>query len=87
MLPLTIEMSDHLGQEKTGTLPSALPDLDRQIDFSVGMLGLWGDHDLVIYYRNGRVPRPGIIVLGRVSGDLSMFDHPDRATVRVNRIN
>ena len=43
MLPLTIEMRDHLRQEKTGTLPSPLPELPRQTKFSAGMLGLWGD--------------------------------------------
>lgn len=46
MLPLTIEMSDHLRQEKTGNLPSALPELPRQRDFSVGTLGLWSAGDL-----------------------------------------
>ena len=83
MLPLTIEMRDHLRQEKTGVLPSPLPELQRQTDFSAGTLGLWGSHDFVIYYRNGRVPRPGIIVLGRVTGDVSIFDRPGPLTVRV----
>jgi hypothetical protein len=34
MLPLTIEMSDHLRQEMTGNLPSPLPGVERQLDFS-----------------------------------------------------
>jgi hypothetical protein len=83
MLPLTIEMRDHLRQEKTGTLPSPLPEMPRQTDFSVGTLGLWGDRDFVIYHRNGRVPEPGIIVLGQVIGDLSMFEDPEAVTVRI----
>ena len=33
MLPLTIEMRDHLRQEKTGSLPSPLPAVERQLDF------------------------------------------------------
>jgi hypothetical protein len=74
MLPVTIEMRDHLRQEKTGNLPSPLPVVRRQPDFSAGTLGLWGDDDFVIYYRNGRVPAPGIIVLGRVLGDVAIFD-------------
>ena len=78
MLPLTIEMRDHLRQEKTGNLPSPLPELPRQTEFSAGMLGLWGDDDFVIYYRSGRVPEPGIIVLGQVTGDLSMFKGSER---------
>ena len=36
MLPLTIEMRDHLRQEKTGNLPSPLPEVARQRDFSAG---------------------------------------------------
>jgi hypothetical protein len=85
MLPLTIEMSDHLRQEKTGNLPSPLPELARQRDFSVGTLGLWSSDHFVIYYRSGRVPAPGIIVLGQVTGDVSIFDRSGPVTVRVER--
>jgi hypothetical protein len=85
MLPLTIEMSDHLRQEKTGNLPSALPELGRQRDFSTGTLGLWGSDHFVIYYRSGRVPLPGIIVLGQVTGDVSIFDRSGPVTVRIER--
>lgn len=56
MLPLNIRMQDHLRQEKTGTLPSPLPEGERQRDFSPGTLGLWGDRDFVVYYLEGRVP-------------------------------
>jgi hypothetical protein len=76
MLPLTIEMRDHLRQEKTGNLPSSLPTADRQLDFSPGTLGLWGSDHFVIYYRDGRVPHPGIILLGRAIGEVSIFDLP-----------
>lgn len=85
MLPVTLEMRDHLRQEKTGTLPAPLPDLPRQQDFSTGMLGLWSSGNFVIYYRAGRVPQPGIIVLGQVTGDVSIFDRPGSLTVRVER--
>ena len=86
MLPLTIEMRDHLRQEKTGNLPSPLPAVERQLDFSTGRLGLWSSNQFVIYYRDGRVPQPGIILLGRVTGDVSIFDRPGPVTVRVERI-
>ena len=86
MLPLTIEMRDHLRQEKTGNLPSPLPAVERQLDFSTGTLGLWSSNHFVIYYRNGRVPEPGIILLGRVSDDVSVFDRTGPVTVRVERI-
>ena len=86
MLPLTIEMRDHLRQEKTGNLPSPLPAVERQLDFSTGTLGLWSSDHFVIYYRDGRVPQPGIILLGRVTDDVSIFDRPGPVTVRVERV-
>jgi hypothetical protein len=86
MLPLTIEMNDHLRQEKTGNLPSPLPAMERQLDFSIGTLGLWSSDHFVIYYRGGRVPQPGIILLGRVTGDVSIFDRPGRVSVRIERV-
>jgi hypothetical protein len=70
MLPLTIDMRDHLRQEKTGNLPSPLPAVERQLDFSTGTLGLWSSDHFVIYYRGGRVPQPGIVLLGRATGDV-----------------
>jgi hypothetical protein len=85
MLPLTIDMSDHLRQEKTGNLPAALPEVARQRDFSVGTLGLWSGRDFVIYYRSGRVPAPGIVVLGQVTGDVSIFDRPGPITVTLDQ--
>jgi hypothetical protein len=87
MLPLTIEMSDHLRQEKTGYLPSNLPVVERQLEFSTGTLGLWNSNHFVIYYRGGRVPQPGIIPLGRVTGDVSIFDRPGPVTIRVERVD
>ncbi len=86
MLPLTIEMRDHLRQEKTGNLPSPLPAVERQLEFSIGTLGIWSSDHFVIYYRDGRVPQPGIILLGRTTGDVSIFDRPGPVTVRIERI-
>ena len=86
MLPLTIEMRDHLRQEKTGNLPSPLPDLERQLDFSTGTIGLWSSDHFVIYYRDGRVPGPGIVPLGQVTGDVSILDRPGPVTIRIDRV-
>jgi len=72
MLPVTIDMRDHLRQEKTGYMPSDLPELPRQRDYSTGTLGLWSSDHFVIYYSSGNVPAPGIIVLGQVTGDVSI---------------
>ena len=86
MLPVTIMMRDHLRQEKTGNLPSPLAEVARQTVFSKGTLGLWDSDHFVIYYRDGRVPQPGIIILGQVTGDVSIFDKPGSVTVRVKRM-
>lgn len=84
-LPLTIEMQDHLRQEKTGHLPGPLPEGERQRNFSAGTLGVGSTRDFVIYYRGGRVPDPGIVILGQVEGDVSIFDRPGSVTVKVTR--
>lgn len=84
-LPLTIEMTDHLRQEKTGNLPSPLPAAPRQRAFKNGTLGLWGPDHFVIYYRDGQVPQPGIVILGQVKGGASIFDRPGTVSVRVER--
>ncbi len=86
MVPLSIGMRDHLRQEKTGDLPAPLPDGERRLDFAVGTLGLWGPDHFVIYYRDGRVPPPGIVHLGRVTGDVSIFDRPGPVTLRLERL-
>ncbi|MBL8587827.1 MAG: hypothetical protein JNK46_04805 [Methylobacteriaceae bacterium] len=87
MLPLDIEMRDHLRQEKTGFLPSALPAVARRLDFSTGTLGLWSDTHFVIYYRDGRVPQPGIIHLGRATGDVTFLDRDGPVRVRLERLD
>lgn len=84
-LPMTIQMRDHLRQEKTATLSSPLPQAQRQVDFEPGTLGLWGSDDVVIYYRSGRVPQPGIVVLGKVAGDVSIFDRLGPVLVQVRQ--
>jgi hypothetical protein len=83
MLPVTIAMRDHLRQEKTGDLPSPLPSVARQTGFSKGTLGLWSADHFVIYYQDGRVPQPGIVILGQLTSDVSIFDRPGPVTVRV----
>ena len=70
-LPVTVEMTDHGGVEKTGRLPSAL-SLDGQpegADPDVGDLGYYAPgQDLVLYYGD-QSSFPGIVVLGRLDGD------------------
>ena len=86
-LPLTIEMRDHLRQEKTGYLPSNIPEGARQQPFQAGTLGLWSSNHFVIYYRDGRVPQPGIRVIGQIEGDVSIFDRPGSVTIDLSRVD
>lgn len=85
MLPLTIPMTDHLRQEKTGSLPAGLPSAPRQRAFRNGTIGLWGPDHFVVYYRDGEVPQPGIINLGEVKGGASIFDRPGAVSIHVER--
>ncbi|MEU4602649.1 cyclophilin-like fold protein [Kribbella sp. NPDC023972] len=70
-LPLTVEMSDHGGVEKTGALPAPL-SLDGQpagADPDVGDLGYYAPgNDLVLYYGDQSY-FDGIVVLGRMHDD------------------
>ena len=70
-LPVTVEMSDHGGVEKTGRLPSPL-SLEGQpagADPDIGDVGYYAPgNDLVLYYGDQSY-YPGIVVLGRLDGD------------------
>ncbi len=67
-LPVTVDMVDHGGVEKTGPLPSPL-SLDGQpegADPDVGDVGYYAPgNDLVLYYGDQSY-FPGILVLGRL---------------------
>jgi hypothetical protein len=70
-LPVTVEMTDHGGVEKTGPLPGPL-SLEGQPEGAgpdVGDLGYYAPgNDLVLYYGDQSY-FPGIVVLGRMGGD------------------
>ena len=70
-LPVTVDMVDHGGVEKTGPLPGPL-SLDGQpegADPDVGDLGYYAPgNDLVLYYGDQSY-FPGIVVVGRLDGD------------------
>ena len=86
-LPVTIDMVDHGGVEKTGPLPAPL-SLDGQpegADPDVGDLGYYAPgNDLVLYYGDQSY-FPGIVILGRLDGDaaeqIAGMDGPVTATV------
>ena len=86
-LPVTVDMVDHGGVEKTGPLPQPL-SLDGQPDGAdpePGDLGYYAPgNDLVLYYGDQSY-FPGIVVLGRLDDDaaerIPAIDGPVRATV------
>ena len=86
-LPVTVDMVDHGGVEKTGPLPQPL-SLDGQPDGAdpdPGDLGYYAPgNDLVLYYGDQSY-FPGIVVLGRLDDDaaerISAIDGPVRVTV------
>jgi hypothetical protein len=89
-LPVTVEMTDHGGVEKTGALPSPL-SLDGQADGAdpdVGDLGYYAPgNDLVLYYGD-QTYYPGIVILGRLDETaaqrISAMNGPVTATVEVS---
>jgi hypothetical protein len=70
-LPVTVEMTDHGGVEKTGPLPGPL-SVDGQpegADPDGGDVGYYAPgNDLVLYYGDQSY-FPGIVVLGQMDGD------------------
>ena len=70
-LPVSVDMVDHGGVEKTGPLPEPL-SLDGQPDGTdpeIGDLGYYAPgNDLVLYYGDQSY-FAGIVVLGRLDGD------------------
>ncbi len=70
-LPVTVDMVDHGGVEKTGPLlgPLSLEGQPEGADPEVGDLGYYApSNDLVLYYGDQSY-FPGIVVLGRLDGD------------------
>ena len=83
--PVTLQMSDHGGVEKTGRLPSPL-SLEGQpsgADPDVGDVGYYAPgNDLVLYYGDQSYYE-GIVVLGRLRGDAAERIAAMDGTVRV----
>ena len=87
-LPVTVEMVDHGGVEKTGPLPSPLSTQGEPegADPEVGAVGYYAPgNDLVLYYGDQSY-FPGIVVLGHLDGDadnrIADLDGPVTATVK-----
>jgi hypothetical protein len=86
-LPVTVDMVDHGGVEKTGPLPAplSLEGAPEGADPEVGAVGYYAPgNDLVLYYGDQSYFR-GIVVLGQLSGDaaarIAELEGPLTATV------
>jgi hypothetical protein len=70
-LPVTIDMVDHGGVEKTGPLaePLSLEGQPEGADPEVGDLGYYAPGNNLVLYYGDQSYYPGIVVLGRLDGD------------------
>ena len=88
LLPLTIEMDDHMRREKTGIIPKRLSDrTPGSRTYDKGDLGYWRPRNtFVIFYRQDGhdIPGPGIVLLGRLDSGAEVFDIPGSVHVRVD---
>jgi hypothetical protein len=88
LLPLSLRMRDFLAQEKTAPLPRALARGGTpRYRFSAGDIGYWPPGpDVVLYYRRGTVPDPGLVLLARLDSNARAFSVPGTVRVRFERI-
>lgn len=87
-LPFEADMHDLFRQEKAGRTARALSTGGpAQRDFKAGDIGYWSPSaDVAIYYRDGgNLPAPGIIMIGRIDGDVSSLKVPGNVRVRFAR--
>jgi hypothetical protein len=83
MLPLTIDMADHNGNEKHAELPSVLPtNANRPGTIRNGDLMLYGSRTLVVFYLTFGSPYSYTRV-GRVEDPASLAQALGRGSVRI----
>lgn len=88
MLPLAIDMDDHLRREKTGIIPKRLSErTPGSRTYEKGDLGYWRPRNtFVIFYRHDGldIPAPGIVLIGKLDAGAEIFDVPGSVDVRVD---
>lgn len=70
-LPVTFDMAEHGGVEKTGPLPAPLSveGQPEAADPDVGDVGYYAPGQDLVLYHGDQSSFPGIVVLGRLEGD------------------
>ncbi len=87
-LPFEANLHDLFRQEKAGRTARALSTAGpAQRTFTAGDIGYWSpSRDVALYYRAGdRLPAPGIIMIGRIEGDVALLDRPGDVRIRFSR--
>jgi hypothetical protein len=90
MLPLTVELTDQMGQAKLGRLarPLDLTGADRVFGTTVGEITYWSPSDTLAIVYDGlgpTVPGPGLVRLGMVDTGLDdLADAGNRGSVRID---
>ena len=90
MLPVSIQMRDHLRREKTGRIPKPLSERTQgSPTYEKGDLGYWrpGGNFVIFYRHDGlTIPSPGIVLLGKLDAGAEVFDLPGSVNVTVELI-
>jgi hypothetical protein len=90
MLPVSIQMRDHLRREKTGRIPKPLSERTQgSPTYEKGGLGYWrpGGNFVIFYRHDGlTIPSPGIVLLGKLDAGAEVFDLPGSVNVTVELI-
>jgi hypothetical protein len=90
MLPVSLNMRDHMRREKTGRLPGPLSERTHgNSTYEAGDLGYWrpGGNFVIFYLHDGlTIPSPGIVPLGRVDSGVDIFNVPGNVDVTVELI-
>jgi hypothetical protein len=89
LLPLTLTLEDHAKTEKISYLPRKLSaeGAPTGSDPSVGDIAYyapWGN--LAIYYRDFSYSS-GLVILGKVDGDMEAFNTPDSMKATIELVN
>ncbi len=87
LLPLTLTMNDLFGREKFAHLPRAISTEGKRTDtYEVGDIAYWSPGpDVAIYYQHDgeKIPKPGIIVIGKLDSGVDAFNVPSSAEVKI----
>jgi hypothetical protein len=90
MLPLSVNMRDHMRREKTGPLPGPLSERTRGVSaYETGDLGYWrpGGNFVIFYLHDGlTIPSPGIVRLGKVDSGVDIFNVSGSVKVTIELI-